>query len=342
MSWTSGGCGSSARSRRRRGRRRRAPDPRGRAPPAPPWRPSSAARRSPSRRRRRPCPRLARSDSAERSASLIIFFGVRWAYERGLGPRAMPPPVNCGARIDPWRAWPVPFWRYGLAPPPRTSARVFVLWVPARRLASWAVTTWCITGTLGWMPNIASSSSTVPASLPARSFSVISAIAQPSFTAALDGVADDDDAAVGTRDRALDEQQVALGVGLDDLQVERGHLLVAHLAGHPHPLEHPAREGARTDRARRPVVLVVAVAGALALEVVALHRAGEALAPADRGDVDLGAGGDGVDGDLLADLVAVDRVEAQLDQALAGGDVGLGEVAGLGLGQLPRVAEARR
>ena len=31
-----------------------------------------------------------------------------------------------------------------LLPPPRTSARVLVLCVPARRAASWAVTTWCM------------------------------------------------------------------------------------------------------------------------------------------------------------------------------------------------------
>ena len=38
-------------------------------------------------------PSLARSDRAERSASLIIFFGVFWSYLRGLGPRATPPPL---------------------------------------------------------------------------------------------------------------------------------------------------------------------------------------------------------------------------------------------------------
>ena len=59
-------------------------------------------------------------------------------------------------------------------------------------------------------------------------------------------------------------------------------------------LEDPGRGGAGADGARGPVVLVVAVAGALALEVVALHAAGEALALADRGDVDLVAGGEQV------------------------------------------------
>jgi hypothetical protein len=122
-------------------------------------------------------PSLARSDSAERRASEIIFFGVFCWYDRGFGPRATPPPLKCGERVEPWRALPVPFWRYGLAPPPLTSERVLVLWVPARRAASWAVTTWCMTGTFGWMPNTASSRSTVPASLPAAFLRVICAIA---------------------------------------------------------------------------------------------------------------------------------------------------------------------
>ena len=44
--------------------------------------------------------------------------------------------------------------------------------------------------------------------------------------------------------------------------------------------------------------------------------------------------------DLLADLVAVDGVEAQLDQAHARLDAGLGEVPGLGLVQLAGVLAA--
>ena len=73
----------------------------------------------------------------------------------------------------------------------------------------------------------------------------------------------------------------------DDLEVQRGDLLVAHVAGHLQALEHATGEAGRADRAGRTVVLVVTVAGALALEVVALHAAGEALATADGGDVDL-------------------------------------------------------
>ncbi len=83
----------------------------------------------------------ARSDRAERRASWIIFLGVFWAYDRGLGPRATPPPTHWGERVEPCRARPVPFCLNGLAPPPRTSARVLVDWVPERADASWAVTT---------------------------------------------------------------------------------------------------------------------------------------------------------------------------------------------------------
>ena len=28
-------------------------------------------------------------------------FGVRWSYLRGTGPCTTPPPVNCGARVEP-------------------------------------------------------------------------------------------------------------------------------------------------------------------------------------------------------------------------------------------------
>ena len=52
------------------------------------------------------------------------------------------------------------------------------------------------------------------------------------------------------------------------------------------------------------VLLVVAVGGTLALEVVALHGAGEALALGDGDGVDPLAGAQEVGGELLADLVA--------------------------------------
>src|SRR5262249_1476360 len=156
----------------------------------------------------------------------------------------------------------------------------------------------------------------------------------------LHGVADDDDAPARPGHGPLDQNEVALGVGLDDLEVEGGDLLATETSGHLRALEDPAGERASADRARRPVHLVVAVAGALTREVVALHGAGPALAAADGGDVNPLALFEDLGGDLLADGEAVDVVEAQLDQLGAGVDPGLGEVAGLGLVQLAGVPVA--
>src|SRR5207253_3064172 len=89
-----------------------------------------------------------------------------------LGPCATPPPRHWGERIEPCRARPVPFWRHGFAPPPRTSARVLVEWVPARRAASSATTTWCIPATLGSMPKIAAGRSILLPALPSLVFVV--------------------------------------------------------------------------------------------------------------------------------------------------------------------------
>ena len=55
---------------------------------------------------------------------------------------------------------------------------------------------------------------------------------------------------LGPGTEPLIEQQVALDVGLDDLEVERRDLLVAHVTGHLQALEHAAGEAARADRAR--------------------------------------------------------------------------------------------
>src|SRR6056297_349812 len=111
----------------------------------------------------------ARSDSAERSAARLTFLLTRTDQSLGTRPWATPPPTHCGARIEPCRARPVPFWRHGLRPPPRTSARVLVLCVPWRAAASCAVTTWCITGTLTGPANHAAGSSTEPTEAPVMS-----------------------------------------------------------------------------------------------------------------------------------------------------------------------------
>ena len=63
-------------------------------------------------------------------ASLFSFLLTVYLYERGFGPKAIPPLIHCGALIEPCLALPVPFCLHGFLPPPETSALVFVLYVP--------------------------------------------------------------------------------------------------------------------------------------------------------------------------------------------------------------------
>jgi len=63
-------------------------------------------------------------------ANLLSFLLTVYLYERGFGPKAIPPLIHCGALILPCLALPVPFCLHGFLPPPRTSALVFVLCVP--------------------------------------------------------------------------------------------------------------------------------------------------------------------------------------------------------------------
>ena len=194
-------------------------------------------------------PLCSASVSAERSAPRFIFLFTRISCECGCGPCATPPPTHCGERIEPWRARPVPFWRHGFFPPPETSPRVLVECVPARIPASPASTTWCISGTLTLDSNTSAGRSRGPTFLPCASRSVDRGHQAP-FPApagALTAERTMTSAAVRARDGALDEEQVALGVGLHDLEVQDGDALVAVLAGHPHALEH-ARAAWRTRR----------------------------------------------------------------------------------------------
>src|SRR3954447_26005264 len=72
----------------------------------------------------------------------------------------VPPPVQIGERDEPARARPVPFWRHGLAPPPRTMPRVLVACVPWRFAASSARTDSWTSGSWNSAPKAASSSVT--------------------------------------------------------------------------------------------------------------------------------------------------------------------------------------
>ena len=144
----------------------------------------------------------------------------------------------------------------------------------------------------------------------------------------------------GPGDRAADQQQVALGVDLEDLEAALGDPLAAHPARHLHALEHAGGIGAGADRARRADV-VRAVGDRAAVEVVALDRALEALADRGRGDLHLLAGLELLDRELLADL-RLGGLVAELDQDPRGRRAGLLQVAERGLAQLRSVGRDRR
>src|SRR5512132_2110166 len=149
----------------------------------------------------------------------------------------MPPPVQMGERDEPARARPVPFWRHGLAPPPRTLPRVLVAAVPWRRALSSARTDSCTSGPLKRAPKATSSSVTVLV------------FAAPRIGALAIG-AHLHDAVARARNRAADEEQVVVGVDADDLEALLGHALVAHLARAADPLEDARGIGGGADRAR--------------------------------------------------------------------------------------------
>src|SRR3954468_1809102 len=197
----------------------------------------------------------------------------------------MPPPVHSGERDVPARARPVPFWRHGFAPPPRTLPRVSVACVPRRRAASSATTASCTSGPLNGAPNTAWSSVTL-SSEPSTAASAIAAH--------LHG------RALGARDRAAHEHQVVAGDQLHDRQAELRHALAAHATGALDALEHARGRRGGADRAGGTDV-VRAVRLRAGVEVVALDRALEALALRDARDLDDLADLEVLDGHLVAD-----------------------------------------
>src|SRR5512133_2635663 len=240
----------------------------------------------------------------------------------------MPPPAQIGERDEPARARPVPFWRQGLAPPPRTSPRVLVAAVPWRRALSSARTHSCTSGPLKRAPKAASSSLT---------FFVLAA---PRIGASLGIGAHLHDAVARTGHRAAHQEQVALGVDAHDLQALLGDALVAHLAGATDALEHARGIRGGADRARSAHV-VRAVGLRPGREAVALDRALEALALRDARDLDPIALGERVGLERLADRQLA-RLVAELDDVLERRRIGLLEVAELGLGDVLLLDGAER
>src|SRR3954467_2702249 len=132
-----------------------------------------------------------------------------------------------GERAEPARARPVPFWRHGLAPPPRTSPRVLVDAVPWRLAASSARTDSCTSGPLNAAPKaVASRATSWP---PPRFLALGVPEAEPPVVSGIG--ADLHEAVLGTGDRAADEQEVVRRRSKHDLEALLGDALVAHLAG---------------------------------------------------------------------------------------------------------------
>src|SRR3546814_20183009 len=93
----------------------------------------------------------------------------------------------------------------------------------------------------------------------------------------LDRVLDDQPAALRTGHRALDEQQPARGVGVDDLAVLLGAVAITHVTGPFLVLEDAARILPVTRRAVRAVRDRAAVGGAQTTDTPALPRPGQPL-----------------------------------------------------------------
>src|SRR4051794_1702916 len=195
-----------------------------------------------------------------------------------------------------------------------------------------------MSGTLVWTPKSSSGRSAVPAALPSASTTSIVTFAMTSGP--LRGGLDEHDGASRARDRALDEEQAALGVDRVDGQVLGGLPDGAHAARHAHPFEDAARGGARADRTRRAVLALRAVGGTQALEAVPLHDTGGALALGPADDVDLLADLEDLGRDLLAGRVLGRVRRADLGDEAPRGHTGLGEVPGQGLVHLAGVDRA--
>src|SRR3954447_13816758 len=315
-------------------------------------------------------PSFAFAESAWRSASARTFFGRSWAWLRTTGPKARPPPRNCGTRAEPWRAPPVPFCLYIFLPVRQASARPCALWVPACRLASCQLTQRWIRSLRGTRPKISSESSTDPASLPSSVviFNFISRTLLPGFRRIrrssslfaiaignlelaglrrilrqrlLHRVANRDPAALGAGYGAFDQNQPALDVGLHHPEIERGDAVDAHVARHLLVLEGLARilaSAGRTDRAMRDRDTV---GGAQAAEIPALHAAGETLADRGAGDVDELADHEVIRLDFSTDRDQRVFGDAEFRELALRLDGGLGKLAALRLRQIYGLAASR-
>ena len=272
-------------------------------------------------------PSAACWESTPRSAERRVLRFTLTSKSRGVGGNATPPPVQCGARVVPARARPVPFWRHGFERPPETSPRLF----GGTRSAAGGVQL----GAHGLVDDVRLQLGGEHGFLERDVLGLLAGrVEQGCFRRGhqLARLPHFDEAVLRARHGALDEQQVLLGPDLVDDEPGLGHALAAESAGHLHSLEDARGRGRGADRARLADV-VRAVRGRAAMEAVPLDRSGEALAVRDAAHLHLLARLEHLDGDVLAD----DRLalSAQLEQVpIRALDVVLLQVPELGLRQL--------
>src|SRR6478609_5598744 len=182
-------------------------------------------------------PKLPSSACADNAARNAALRSLRLTFATKLlrTANATPPPVQCGARVDPARARPVPFWRQGFERPPATSPRLLTPRV-ADRLAL------CSARTASWTRCGLTSAPKTPSSS-VRSFAFLPV---PSRTGALGAATAHllphlDQTVLRPGDGALDEQQVLLGVDRVDGQTNLRDALAAEPPGHLDPFEDARR-----------------------------------------------------------------------------------------------------
>src|SRR5262245_52438910 len=234
-----------------------------------------------------------------------------------------PPPRRSGDRREPARALPVPFWRYIFLVVPRTSPRVFDLWVPRRWLAWYITTTSCSSCWLIFGASAAGSMSYLPTSLPLllktgrltmadTDFGKLSLPYKVCFT-------DHDIGPIGARHRAVDEEQVVFGVDLGDGNVAGRDALMTVAAGHLLALFHAAATAVGRERASAAHVamdLLHTVRGPLSLEIVPLHGPAKAAAFREARDIDRFHAVEHADRHVLADLRFANGAAVLADESL--------------------------
>src|SRR6185437_3990725 len=305
-------------------------------------------------------PSLALAESACLRPSAFTFLGRSNSWLCATGPIALAPPTNSGAERAPWRAWPVPFCLYIFFLVRLISARVSTLCWPERRLANCHTTTRWIRSARGSRPKMASLSSTSPADLLSRlrtlvfilalalgrRFGSLFALLHGSrlgriLVRLLDGVAHHHPAALGARHRAAHHDQAALDIDFRHFQVLGGDVVDAVMAVHLLVLEGLARILTAAGTAQRAVADRNAVRRFKTAEIPALHGAGKAAADGDARDVHLLARHEVVGLKLIAHFQHAAGIDPELRHLAAGLDLGLGELAALGLVGILRLGKAR-